>query len=456
MKKITTLLITVVLSISMFLGACQLQTGQETPSSTIPATATPTGDATSEVTSTVTVTGTSAGAAAPAVTTTASVTESAGITNTLDSTSTATIDITSTPRVEATPVLTTTPTVSNTASSIATSTPVSTANGATEVTFIDFPPLDTDMTDRTIAEIISTSVGFGNLTTALESANLMGLLNGPGPITLFAPTDNAFVNYPEQTIEDLLANPAILSDLLQYHLVVDNSPAAQLAELGGIVTYLGEPANITISADGEFFVNDVVIVQTDIQAANGVIHVINGLLAPPSAQSLLSSRTVNPQAETDAGARDITLEQLAALDTSALTVQQIISSVAGFSTLTAAVDSAGLNDALSSGGPVTLLAPTNGAFAELPENELERLLNAAPDELVQLLQYHIILDGATSGDLAQLGSGLTAAGEPVTVAVNNDGVITLNGGAATVFMADIEASNGIIHAISAVLTPPTP
>ncbi|MEZ4617602.1 MAG: fasciclin domain-containing protein [Caldilineaceae bacterium] len=269
------------------------------------------------------------------------------------------------------------------------------------------------------------------------------------------PTDNAFAIYPDGTISELLANPAVLLDVLQYHLIVDSSSSAQLAELSSALTNLGEPVDISIAADGALSVNDVVIVQSDIQAANGIIHVINGLLVPPSATGLLASRTVNPQADTDTGARDLTLEQLAAADTSGLTVLEIISSIEGFTTLTAAVDAAGLNDALSLGGPITLLAPTNGAFAELPETELETLLNSQPDELLTLLQYHTILDGVTSADLARLGTVLTATGDPITVTVDNDGIIMINGGAATVYMADIEAANGVIHAISTVLTPPT-
>jgi len=427
----------------MLLSACEIIIN--TPQGTIPGTETPdVGAITTET---------------PASTTTPeiSLTSAATATVTIPTTSvlTETNVVTTTAVLTATPVATATEAVSDTqvttVAPSATTTPVAAISGR----FVDIPALDTDMTDMTIGEIISSAEGFSTLTTALEQANLLTLLNGPGPLTLFAPTDNAFLNYPDSTINELLANPTMLVDLLQYHLIVDDSPVAQLAELGGAVTYLGEPVDIAVAADGEMFVNDAVIVQTDIQASNGVIHVINGLLVPPSAQSLLSSRTVNPEAETDMGTRDLTLEQLAGADTSGLTVLEIISSIDGFTTLAAAIDAAGLNDALSTGGPITLLAPTNGAFAEIPDLELEALLNAQPEELLNLLQYHLILDGVTSADLAQLGIVITATGDPVTATIDNDGVIMLNDGAATVYMADIEASNGVIHAISAVLTPPT-
>lgn len=337
--------------------------------------------------------------------------------------------------------------------SVVTTAQTLTGTGTTVSGLVTIPTLPTDMTNMSIGQIISTTEGFETLATALQAANLLDVLDTPGPLTLFAPTDNAFAIYPADSITRLLANPAVLLDVLQYHLVVDSSPVAQLVELGGALTYMGELVDITVDADGAYQVNEAIILQTDIQAANGIIHVINGLLIPSSAESLLVARTVNPQAETDTGTRALTLEELAAADTSNQTILEVISSIDGFTTLAAAVDSAGLNDALSSGGPITLFAPTNGAFAEISDTELEALLNSQPAELVRTLQYHTILDGVTAADLAQLGSVLTATGDPITVTVNSDGVITLNGGA-TVFVANIEASNGVVHAISAVLSPP--
>ena len=439
-----------------------------TPAGTVPAadvsaaqaatTESPTA-ATSTLTTTLTMTATPSITATTLLTTpvmdgtpvaTGTITTTSGLLPTITVTTTAMTPV----ATETTPTVVPTPALGITATAAATPAAAVAEPTAGNALFVDIPPLDTDMTDLTIGEIISTAEGFSTLADALDQTNLMPLLNGPGPVTFFAPTDNAFVNYPAGAIDELMANPAILVDLLQYHMIVDNSPIAQLAELGSAVTYLGEPLAITIDADGAYYVNDVVIVQTDIQAANGVIHVINGLLVPPSATGIISSRTVNPQAESDTGARDMTLEQLAAADTSGQTIMEIISSIEGFNTLTAAVNAAGLNDALNTGGPITLLAPTNGAFAEIPDFDLEVLLNTAPDELVNLLQYHIILGGVTAADLGQLGTVLTATGAPVTATVDSDGVIMLNDGAATVYMANIEASNGIIHAISAVLTPP--
>ncbi|MEZ4869151.1 MAG: fasciclin domain-containing protein [Caldilineaceae bacterium] len=462
MKFLTQLSLKIVLAplllaaMLILLGGCQLagvNVSQPTPT---PTSATPT-PGSQPLTGTI------------AITTTAAVTTTGTVTDVLVATSTpvltATQIATSTSAGLATPTATaaitgaitgtatTTGTGNITGAGVLTATgnvtATSSAVGATPAPGV----LMTDMSSMTIGQIISTTAGFETLATALDIAGMFPLLDGPGPLTLFAPTNAAFAIYPSATISTLLASPAVLQDVLQYHVIVDSASSAQLAELGGALTYMGELVNITIDANGAYLANDAVIVQADIQAANGIIHVINGLLVPSSADTLLASRVVNPQAETDSNTRPLTLEQLAAADTSTQTIDSIIHSIDGLTTLAAAVDAAGLNDALNTAGPITLLAPTDGAFAELPAGQLETLLNSEPAQLVRTLQYHTILDSVTSADLAQLGTVLTATGDPVTVTVGSDGVITLNG-AATVFMADIEASNGIIHVISGVLTPP--
>lgn len=433
-----------------------------TPGSTLPTVTTAvTPTTTAAVTITAVITDT------PLITGTPTVTATGGLTATGELTATDAVSgasaITGTGAATSTPVAAGAATATATQNITGTSIAVSTSAVTETLTFTDaagiselitIPPLPSDMSDMTIAQIISTTEEFSTLASALQTAGLLDLLDAPGPLTLFAPIDSAFALYPAETLEQLLADPALLLDLLQYHLVVDSAPAAALAELGAAVTYLGDQVDITINRDGGFSANDVVIVRTDIQASNGIIHIINGLLVPPSAQDVLSSRTVNPQAATNTGAGALTLEALAAQDTSGQTILQILGSIDDFATLAAAVDSSGLNDALSIGGPITLLAPTNAAFAELSDVNVESLLNSQPDELVRILQYHTVLDGVSAAQLAQLGTVLTATGDPVTVTVNSDGVIVLNGGAATVFVTDIEASNGIIHAISAVLLPP--
>ncbi len=122
-----------------------------------------------------------------------------------------------------------------------------------------------------------------------------------------------------------------------------------------------------------------------------------------------------------------------------------------FGTLVAAVQAADLVDTLSSPGPFTVLAPTDDAFAALPDGLVDcLLLEENVDALSAILTYHVISGAVTSGDLAD-GDVPTVQGENVTVDLT-DGVMFNN---ATVIQADVTASNGVVHAIDAVLVPPT-
>jgi uncharacterized surface protein with fasciclin (FAS1) repeats len=122
-----------------------------------------------------------------------------------------------------------------------------------------------------------------------------------------------------------------------------------------------------------------------------------------------------------------------------------------FSTLVAAVTAAGLVDTLKGEGPFTVFAPTDDAFAALPEGTVEALLEDIPT-LTAILTYHVVGAQAMSGDLAAGCNDVdTVNGAAVTICVN-DGAVTVNG--ANVVTADIEASNGVIHVIDAVILPP--
>jgi transforming growth factor-beta-induced protein len=120
-----------------------------------------------------------------------------------------------------------------------------------------------------------------------------------------------------------------------------------------------------------------------------------------------------------------------------------------FNTLLAAAGAAGLAAELSEGGPYTVFAPTDAAFAALPEGTVEGLL-ADPTALQAVLLYHVVSGRVTSGEAAALSSAPTLNGQAVSIASGGDG---LRVGGARVIQADIQASNGIIHVIDAVLIP---
>jgi uncharacterized surface protein with fasciclin (FAS1) repeats len=120
----------------------------------------------------------------------------------------------------------------------------------------------------------------------------------------------------------------------------------------------------------------------------------------------------------------------------------------GFNTLAAAVKAAGLEEVLSNDGPFTVFAPTDEAFAKLPEGTVEKLL-ADPEQLKQILLYHVASGKVASGDVVKLTSAKTLNGQKVAINAK-DGVMIND---ATVIAADVMADNGIIHAIDTVLIP---
>jgi uncharacterized surface protein with fasciclin (FAS1) repeats len=127
----------------------------------------------------------------------------------------------------------------------------------------------------------------------------------------------------------------------------------------------------------------------------------------------------------------------------------VASSAGSFNTLVAAVKAAGLVDTLQSDGPFTVFAPTDDAFAKLPEGTVENLL-ANPDKLKQILLYHVVPGKVTASDVVKLSSATTAQGSDVRITTKDGSVMVDN---ATVAKADVMASNGVIHVIDTVIIP---
>lgn len=121
-----------------------------------------------------------------------------------------------------------------------------------------------------------------------------------------------------------------------------------------------------------------------------------------------------------------------------------------FTTLVAAVEAAGLVETLSGEGPFTVFAPTDDAFAALPEGTVEGLL-ADPEALAAILTYHVVAGEVMSGDLSDDMMAATVNGAEITVSIDM-GTVMIND--ATVTTADIETSNGVIHVIDSVILPP--
>jgi uncharacterized surface protein with fasciclin (FAS1) repeats len=128
-----------------------------------------------------------------------------------------------------------------------------------------------------------------------------------------------------------------------------------------------------------------------------------------------------------------------------------------FSTLVAAVEAAGLTDTLNGDGPFTVFAPTDDAFAALPDGTVDTLLMPEnQDQLIAVLTYHVVSGAVPAETVVTLDSAETVNGASVGISVEGDSVALTDGqdGTANVVMTDIEASNGVIHVIDAVLLPP--
>jgi uncharacterized surface protein with fasciclin (FAS1) repeats len=134
------------------------------------------------------------------------------------------------------------------------------------------------------ADIVDTAVAAGQfktLVTAVKAAGLVGTLKGKGPYTVFAPTDAAFAKLPPGTVESLLKNKAKLATILKYHVVPGRVKSAALA---GKTLKVNTAAGLPVTVDGTLGVrvNDANVIQPDIEASNGVIHVIDTVLIPPA------------------------------------------------------------------------------------------------------------------------------------------------------------------------------
>lgn len=266
---------------------------------------------------------------------------------------------------------------------------------------------------QTIARIASTTPQLSTLTTAVQAANLVATLEGTGPFTVFAPANAAFEALPSGTVDALLAsgNGAILGDLLSYHVVAGALSAAELSD--GQVLSTVEGGTLTVSIQGGTVkINGATVTTADVQASNGVVHVIDGVLT----------------------------EGLDAVQRAAIT--------ADLSTLVQAVGASGLAGALTAEGPFTIFAPVNSAFAAIDEEMIERLLDAGNVQLLQkVLGYHVVAGKVMSTDLTDGAEVATLQGESLTIDL--DGGARVNG--ANIVAADIEVSNGVVHLIDGVL-----
>jgi len=294
-----------------------------------------------------------------------------------------------------------------------------------------------------VGTIVDVAVGagtFDTLVAAVSAAGLAETLSGEGPFTVFAPTDEAFAALPAGLVDALLLpeNEAALVAVLTYHVLGAEVPSSDVAT-GAVGTLQGEEIELVVDDNG-VTVNGANVIAVDVEASNGVIHVIDAVLVPPSidATALLVANAMEEEA----------MEEQAEVGT----IVDVAVGAGTFDTLVAAVSAAGLAETLSGEGPFTVFAPTDEAFAALPAGLVDALLLPENEAaLVAVLTYHVLGAEVPSSDVATGAVG-TLQGEEIELVVDDNGV-TVNG--ANVIAIDVEASNGVIHVIDAVLVPPS-
>lgn len=269
--------------------------------------------------------------------------------------------------------------------------------------------------------IVETAVANGNFTTlatALVAAELNGTLESAGNFTVFAPTDAAFANVPNATLDFLLLpeNQQILANVLLYHVIGDTFYSVDLSNDLEVPTLLTD-ANVTIGTEGGVTVNGANVTLANVLANNGVIHVIDEVLLP--------------------------LDDIPTTADNAGT----------FTTLLTAVTTAELAELLSGPGPFTVFAPNDEAFDKLPDGTVaDLLLEQNRQALIDLLSYHVV-DGAAYSPFLVDGSVPTLLeGASVMIEVTENGVVI--NGTTNVIGPDVLASNGVIHVIDEVLMLP--
>lgn len=130
----------------------------------------------------------------------------------------------------------------------------------------------------TIVDIAVQAGSFNTLVQAVQAAGLVETLRGEGPFTVFAPTDEAFAQIPQDTLQAVLADKEKLTAILTYHVAPGKRMAADVVRSSQIPTVQGQ--NLTVNTEGGVKVDDANVIQTDIEADNGVIHVIDKVLMP--------------------------------------------------------------------------------------------------------------------------------------------------------------------------------
>ena len=270
------------------------------------------------------------------------------------------------------------------------------------------PPVDIPATAQ------STGI-HGSLVAAVIQADLLSTLQGPGPFTVFAPTDQAFTDAGiDLGLLDTPEGKQTLSDILLYHVVGAEVPAANVTECMSATAANDHPLSFTVGAG--VMVNDANVTVADVITSNGIIHVIDKVLMPTDTPNDI------PRTAQCTGVHD---------------------------SLVSAVVQAGLLETLQGPGPFTVFAPTDQAFTDAGIDLASLDTPEGKATLSDILQYHVVAGAVPAANVSECMSATAINGQPLSFTVA--GGVMVND--ANVSVADVATSNGIIHVIDKVLQP---
>ncbi len=281
--------------------------------------------------------------------------------------------------------------------------------------------------DQTIAGVVVSNADFSLLEAALVRANLTATLQGNGPFTVFAPNNAAFAAAGLDTEAKINAMPVeTLAKILLYHVLPNRTPSSAIPMASNTAVATAANLNVFVTKNSSgVFVNGAAVTTADINASNGVIHVINTVIMPPSG-NIVETAQAN--------------ENFSFLVAAVLRASQGNTNVA---------------QVLSGAGPYTVFAPTNQAFISAGFATTAAIAAADPAVLANILTYHVVAGRVFSSDLTEGARPATLQSGNLTITLTGGAKVKGNGNpsASTITSANLVTTNGVIHVIDQVLLP---
>jgi len=291
-----------------------------------------------------------------------------------------------------------------------------------------------------VGDVVDVAVGAGAFTTLVKVVSDLGLvetLKGVEAVTIFAPSDDAFAKLPEGTLESL--TPEQAKAIVARHVVAGATVMAADVATGDVETFGGETVGLVKTEEGGVQVvyngQTVNVVTPDVAASNGVIHVIDNVI--------VGAPEPVPEAEPEPEVQEAPVAEVG-------DVVDVAVGNGAFTTLVKIVSDLGLVETLKGVEAVTIFAPSDDAFAKLPEGTLESL---SPEQAKAIVSRHVVAGATVMAADVTTGPVGTFGGENIDLIKTEDGgvQVSYNGNAVNVVAADVKASNGVIHVIDAVI-----